>query len=439
MTRGQAWLGVVCLFSGCWQDEALIDDTFTEDDWMFLQTFRPPVPELCPPQLQHDASRCEDAARLGQLLFFDRAVSGPIEYADPFLANDPSSLGNNGEVGKIACADCHDPAAFFIDTRTRPGNLSLGAKGRTRHNAMSTVNVSLKSVVARANCEQDGTDPLECGLVFSWTGKYPTAGEVLQLAGAGAMNSSGERLSQVIRDNDRYRALYLAAFRGVPQICDDTGFCECPPFGVCHAPSPGEGVEEDVFTNVSLAFETYLRHLNSINSPFDRYIATPGVVGRTMPDVVGFGEAERRGLAVFLGKGMCVDCHHGPLLSDLKFHNTGVSQIGPNVIAVDGGYGDEEFPGGFEVPDSRLGEFLTPPLRHVAKTAPYMHAGQYGTLTEVIEFYRRGGDRQGFSGTKDGRIQPLEITDDEARDLETFLRALTGSESSLKTWTPELP
>jgi hypothetical protein len=68
-----------------------------------------------------------------------------------------------------------------------------------------------------------------------------------------------------------------------------------------------------------------------------------------------------------------------------------------------------------------------------------MHAGQYATLGEVIEFYRRGGDAQGFSGIKDGRMQPLEITDDEARDLEAFLRSLTGSDATLKLWTPVRP
>jgi len=190
-----------------------------------------------------------------------------------------------------------------------------------------------------------------------------------------------------------------------------------------------------VFDNISRVFDTYLRQLNSVGSPFDCYIASPIAGDRTTATCAGFGEAERRGLAVLIGKGMCVDCHHGPLLSDLKFHNTGVPQTGPNVIEIDGGYGAETI-GGVEIPDQRLGQFLTPPLRHVAETGPYMHAGQFATLAAVIEFYRRGGDHQGFSGLKDLRIEPLEITDEEARDLEAFLRSLTGTTEALEEWAP---
>lgn len=444
LARSQTWIGWV-LIGACWSEEPLIDDTFTEDQWAFLQTLRAPEPELCPPQLSNP-TRCAIAADLGKNMFFDRSLSGPIDYsANPIPPNDPSSLGNQGEVGKIGCVDCHDPKSFFIDTRTKPGNVSLGAKGRTRHNAMSPVNVSLKAVVARENCERGDADPFECSLVFSWTGKYPTAGEVLQLAGAGAMNTKGERLAMAIRGNGAYTASYVSLFEAFPEVCtfepgNGSYACTCPPNpdGLpCSTPA-------EVFGNVSLVLETYLRQLNSVNTPFDCYVQKSIANGKTIGECVNFAgtprqtqfdDAERRGLAIFIGKGMCVDCHRGPLLSDLRFHNTGVAQIGPFVPATDGGYGAETF-GDLEVPDSRLGEFLTPPLRHVARTAPYMHAGQYATLGEVIEFYRRGGDSQGFSGSKDLRMQPLEITDDEARDLEAFLRSLTGVEDELAEWVP---
>jgi cytochrome c peroxidase len=55
-----------------------------------------------------------------------------------------------------------------------------------------------------------------------------------------------------------------------------------------------------------------------------------------------------------------------------------------------------------------------------------MHAGQLGSLADVIEFYRHGGGDEGYVGVKDPRIQPLEIDDDEARALEAFLRSLTS-------------
>ena len=34
--------------------------------------------------------------------------------------------------------------------------------------------------------------------------------------------------------------------------------------------------------------------------------------------------------------------------------------------------------------------FLTPTLRELTWTAPYMHNGVFGTLDEVVDFYNRG-------------------------------------------------
>jgi cytochrome c peroxidase len=75
-----------------------------------------------------------------------------------------------------------------------------------------------------------------------------------------------------------------------------------------------------------------------------------------------------------------------------------------------------------------VGEFLTPPLRNVSETGPYMHAGQLAALSDVIEFYRQGGGEQGVLGIKDPRLQPLELDHDDAVALEAFLRSLTSSD-----------
>jgi len=117
------------------------------------------------------------------------------------------------------------------------------------------------------------------------------------------------------------------------------------------------------------------------------------------------------------------------LLSDLRFHNTGVAQRGPHVPGDDHGLADYVHSLGPEdaplVPGD-VGRFLTPPLRNVSETAPYMHAGQLASLSEVIEFYRRGGGEPGYVGIKDPRLQALDLDRDEALALEAFLRSLTG-------------
>lgn len=424
MTRGQALIGVVVTVAGCWSEQARIDDTFTQEEWDFLRTeFRLPETVRCPPAFAID-NRCAEAIELGRLLFFDKAVSGPV------LIDDAAAPGELDDTGTLACAGCHDPNNYFIDTRSQPRNVSIGAAvKRTKHNAMSVLNLAYKEAVAQRNCTDRPDDPL-CARVFSWTGKYPTAGEVLLIAGPNAMNSQAATVAIAIENNPSYRDRYLRLFGGIPDHCtlnprDPAKFVSEYTCNECMTGGEQCHTKDEVFANVSQVFDVYFRQLDSIDSPFDRYVASDVVDGRTTAEIDGFAEAERRGLAVFIGKGMCIDCHTGPLLSDLRFHNTGVPQIGTNVIAVDGGLGDEkDLDPAFAA--QRLGEFLTPPLRHVAQTAPYMHAGQLDSLSAVIEYYRGGGSPDGFVGIKDRRIQPLEITDDEARDLEAFLRSLTG-------------
>jgi hypothetical protein len=70
------------------------------------------------------------------------------------------------------------------------------------------------------------------------------------------------------------------------------------------------------------------------------------------------------------------------------------------------------------------GRFKTPSLRNVALTWPYMHDGSVRSLADVVEFYDAGGVR---NPTLDIFVMPLELTDDEQKDLVTFLDALTGS------------
>ena len=70
------------------------------------------------------------------------------------------------------------------------------------------------------------------------------------------------------------------------------------------------------------------------------------------------------------------------------------------------------------------GRFKTPGLRNVALTWPYMHDGSLRTLEDVVAFYNRGGVK---NPTLDIFVMPLDLTDDERKDLVAFLEALTGS------------
>jgi cytochrome c peroxidase len=152
---------------------------------------------------------------------------------------------------------------------------------------------------------------------------------------------------------------------------------------------------------------------------------------------------ETRGLRVFLTRGNCVTCHNGPLLTDHDFHNTGVRSSGPpdrgryegirrllrDEFNCLGPYSDAKPEQCTELQfltaddKSQIGSFRTPGLRNVALRAPYMHAGQLGTLEEVVRHYMR---RKGVKswGSK-GRIA-IHLEESDVPDLVAFLGTLTG-------------
>lgn len=68
------------------------------------------------------------------------------------------------------------------------------------------------------------------------------------------------------------------------------------------------------------------------------------------------------------------------LFTDKKFHNIGVG------ADYEGTYSD---PGRYNVTHNEAdkGAFKTPTLRHIAKSAPYMHDGSLKTLKDVVDSY----------------------------------------------------
>ncbi len=82
------------------------------------------------------------------------------------------------------------------------------------------------------------------------------------------------------------------------------------------------------------------------------------------------------------------------------------------------------------------GAFKTPTLREIARTAPYMHDGSEKTLEDVVEYYNKGGTP---NPQLDEEIFPLKLSDQEKRDLVTFLKeGLSGHEYPLMK-PPKLP
>jgi cytochrome c peroxidase len=82
------------------------------------------------------------------------------------------------------------------------------------------------------------------------------------------------------------------------------------------------------------------------------------------------------------------------------------------------------------------GSFKTPTLRNVALTSPYFHNGSYTTLSQVVDFYHRGGGA-GIGIDLPHQTLPfdrLDLTQQDAQDLVAFMEALT--DTSLKIVVP---
>lgn len=138
---------------------------------------------------------------------------------------------------------------------------------------------------------------------------------------------------------------------------------------------------------------------------------------------------ELQGLHLFRTKARCANCHFGPLLTDESFHNLRLSSFRE----------PSEDLGRYHVagePEA-IGHFRTPSLRHVSKTAPYMHNGLFPTLAGVLNLYARGGGEVWARNAQEAahplypaaarlsrHIRPLTLSPAEKAALLAFLQTL---------------
>ena len=128
---------------------------------------------------------------------------------------------------------------------------------------------------------------------------------------------------------------------------------------------------------IALALEAFLLTLTSYDSKFDQSLR--GAAQLTAQEAEGFRlfmtEYEPR-LGAYGAD--CFHCHGGALFTDHQFKNNGL--------------GDTKDLGRYQVTknDRDKGKFITPSLRNIALTAPYMHDGRFATLEEVIDHYTFG-------------------------------------------------
>ena len=217
------------------------------------------------------------------------------------------------------------------------------------------------------------------GTAFFWDGRIPTLEEqVLQpIINEKEMDMTLAEVVERLKQDDGYRQSFQSVF--------------------------GSEISKK---NIAYSLAAYVRTILSGNSRYDRYVNG---------DQKALTPIEREGLEIFRGKGRCTNCHLGPNLTDEKFRNTGIAWKN-GALSDLGRYQTTE--------DERdRGSFKTPTLRNVAERAPYMHDGSLATLTDVIGYYSRGGNKNPYV---DRELLPLNLTASEQEALEAFLHSLTG-------------
>ena len=153
--------------------------------------------------------------------------------------------------------------------------------------------------------------------------------------------------------------------------------------------------EPDPFV-ITRALGVYQRSLVSQDSEWDRYVE----------GTAKLSPKSKKGLKAFEKAG-CARCHDGDHFSNFETHNIGLASY-----ALDSGLAR------LTTLKEDVGMFLTPTLRNLAFTAPYMHDGSMATLMEVVEHYDKGGNPH---RNLDPRIGKLELNRRQKEHLLHFL------------------
>ncbi|HYE51053.1 MAG TPA: cytochrome c peroxidase [Azospirillaceae bacterium] len=367
-----------------------------------------------PPDPSNRVADDPRAAGLGRALFFDAGLSGG---------------------GAVSCATCHQPEKGFQD------GLPLGRGAGTTDRRTIPV-------------EGAGRMPW-----LFWDGRADS----LWAQALGPLESAAEHAGTRTRyahhvaasHRDGYEALFgpLPDLAHLPRDAGPLGTEAERRAWEAMAPADRAAVDR-VFANVGKALAAFQRRLDPRPGRFDRYAAALSA-GRPAAGILT--AEEEAGLRLFVGRGQCVNCHNGPLLSDGHFHNTGVPAapglpedrgraagigraladpfncLGPHSDARPEDCAELAF--AVTEGEELVRAFKPPTLRGVAARAPYMHAGQVPTLAAVLDHYNRAP----AAPAGHSELVPLGLDAAALRQLEAFLGTLTPEPAPEPAPGPDRP
>ncbi len=369
-----------------------------------------------------------------------------------FLFEEKKISGNK----RISCQTCHDPKMGTSDKF--PMSQTENNKGILRRNAQSIFNIGQPT---RAFMFWDGRVHLDSANKIFTTPEVALNGEnpkAIEITTVLTSALAAQALFPLVTDNE------MMGNKGENEIADADGRLEAwdriierikkeNPTGInttTYAELFSRAYPETTLDKINIghvgeAIAAFQREeFQSTGSPFHQYLRG---------DNKAMTGEQKRGLAVFLGRGHCINCHLGGELGrgDL-FASAAVPQWGAIPFTLDKGQAEV-------INDQKRNFFYkVPSLVNLKLTAPYMHNGAFQTIREVIEHYNHLDDTlKEFSVSAERRAQipvpvtvanhplilddiwlssqsgitpelknRLRLSDEEKDDLETFLKeALT--------------
>ncbi|MER9295682.1 c-type cytochrome [Mesorhizobium sp. M0621] len=342
------------------------------------------------------------AAALGSTLFFDQGMSRD---------------------GTVSCSTCHKIDRQFQDDLPQ----AVGV-GHTNRRTMPLAGVA--------------RDPW-----FFWDGRRDSLWAQALTPLENPLEQAGNRTAYAHYIKARFGERYERIFGPLPDL---SGM----PLNASPQGSDAEkaawnamsGAQRDaingVYANIGKAIAAFERSIEPAPTRFDRF-ALDLVTGAEPKGEAAFTTQEILGLKLFIGKANCVTCHDGPRFTDNGFHNTGVPPVAdlpPDRGRIDavaqveadpfncfGAYRDGDAGAcgelRFMVKDAPqlVRAYKTPSLRGAATRPPYMHAGQFSSLDEVVAHYAKAAPS--VEGTSE--VHPLELSDRERAALVAFLKTLS--------------
>jgi cytochrome c peroxidase len=272
---------------------------------------------------------------------------------------------------------------------------------------------------------------------YFWDGRADSlwAQALEPIESPGELGGSRLQVARRIHDEPWLRRAYEGLYGPVPDLGDLRRF---PPRGGPRAHDPAlrraweamapadQRAADEVFVNAARAIAAYERRLVSRRSPFDVFVE--GLRAGDEARQRALSATARRGLKVFVGRGECWPCHDGPNFTDGEFHDVGVPSPSGGPPADSGRYAGAKRLGLRGADASTWGQFKTPTLRNVARTAPYMHQGQLQTLGQVVEHYSTLRGATFGAHHREALLRPRQLTPDETAALVAFLESLTDED-----------